>query len=38
MAQQLRLLIADDEAIIRMNLRESLEELGYLVVGEAQIW
>lgn len=35
MAQQLRLLIADDEAIIRMNLRESLEELGYLVVGEA---
>jgi two-component system, response regulator PdtaR len=32
---QARLLIADDEAIIRMNLRESLEELGYLVVGEA---
>src|SRR5262245_5157287 len=30
-----RLLIADDEAIIRMNLRESLTGLGYLVVGEA---
>jgi response regulator NasT len=28
-------MIADDEAIIRMNLRETLEELGYLVVGEA---
>lgn len=32
---QARLLIADDEPIIRMNLRESLEDLGYLVVGEA---
>lgn len=32
---QARLLIADDESIIRINLRESLEELGYLVVGEA---
>ncbi|MCU0490208.1 MAG: response regulator [Chloroflexaceae bacterium] len=30
-----RILIADDESIIRMNLRESLTELGYLVVGEA---
>ena len=32
---QARLLIADDEAIIRMNLRETLEEQGYLVIGEA---
>lgn len=30
-----RILIADDESLIRMNLRETLEELGYLVVGEA---
>lgn len=29
-----RLLIADDEPLIRMNLRESLQEQGYLVVGE----
>lgn len=29
-----RILIADDEPLIRMNLRESLVELGYLVVGE----
>jgi response regulator NasT len=35
MAQQLRLVIADDESIIRMNLRETLVGLGYLVVGEA---
>jgi response regulator NasT len=30
-----RILIADDEAIIRMNLREMLTELGYIVVAEA---
>ncbi|NJN18692.1 MAG: response regulator [Oscillochloris sp.] len=30
-----RILIADDEPLIRMNLRESLQEQGYLVVGEA---
>lgn len=30
-----RILIADDEPIIRMNLRETLQEQGYLVVGEA---
>ena len=35
MAQQLRLVIADDESIIRMNLQETLVGLGYLVVGEA---
>ena len=35
MAQQLRLVIADDESLIRMNLKETLDGLGYLVVGEA---
>jgi two-component system, response regulator PdtaR len=30
-----RILIADDEAIIRMNLREMLTELGYIIVAEA---
>lgn len=30
-----RILIADDEPLIRMNLRETLQEQGYLVVGEA---
>lgn len=30
-----RLIIADDESIIRMDLREMLTSLGYLVVGEA---
>ncbi|MFN7470557.1 MAG: ANTAR domain-containing response regulator [Roseiflexaceae bacterium] len=35
MANQLRLVIADDESIIRMNLRETLVGLGYLVVGDA---
>lgn len=29
-----RILIADDEPLIRMNLRETLVEQGYLVVGE----
>jgi response regulator NasT len=32
---QIRLVIADDESIIRMNLKETLVGLGYLVVGEA---
>jgi response regulator NasT len=32
---QTRILIADDESIIRMDLREMLTGLGYLVVGEA---
>ncbi len=30
-----RVIIADDESIIRLDLREMLESLGYLVVGEA---
>lgn len=30
-----RVVIADDESIIRMDLREMLSDLGYLVVGEA---
>jgi AmiR/NasT family two-component response regulator len=29
-----RVIIADDESIIRLDLREMLESLGYLVVGE----
>ena len=33
MSQQLRLVIADDESLIRMNLKETLVGLGYLVVG-----
>lgn len=32
---QIRLVIADDESIIRMNLKETLVSLGYLVAGEA---
>ncbi len=32
---RVRVLIADDESIIRMDLREMLTNLGYLVVGEA---
>ncbi len=31
-----RILIADDELLIRTDLRESLEELGYRVVAEAR--
>jgi len=31
-----RILIADDESLIRTDLRESLEELGYRVVAEAR--
>jgi len=30
-----RIIIADDESLIRRDLREMLEEQGYLVVGEA---
>jgi AmiR/NasT family two-component response regulator len=32
---QTRIVVADDESIIRMDLREMLGGLGYLVVGEA---
>src|ERR1700712_2724772 len=32
---QTRVVIADDESIIRMDLKEMLTGLGYLVVGEA---
>ena len=32
---QTRVVIADDESIIRMDLKEMLTHLGYLVVGEA---
>ena len=32
---QTRVIIADDESIIRMDLREMLSSMGYLVVGEA---
>ncbi len=35
MAPQKRLVIADDESLIRMNLKETLVGLGYVVVGEA---
>jgi AmiR/NasT family two-component response regulator len=34
MAERTRVIIADDESIIRMDLREMLTNLGYLVVGE----
>jgi two-component system, response regulator PdtaR len=33
-AVSIRVVIAEDEAIIRLDLRETLEEEGYLVVGE----
>lgn len=32
---QLRIVIADDESIIRLDLRKMLEEMGHNVVGEA---
>jgi response regulator NasT len=34
MAERTRVIIADDESIIRMDMREMLTNLGYLVVGE----
>ncbi len=34
MPDRIRVIIADDESIIRMDLREMLNNLGYLVVGE----
>lgn len=33
--ERIRVIIADDEAVICMELREMLHNLGYLVVGEA---
>jgi AmiR/NasT family two-component response regulator len=33
--QSLRIIIADDESIIRMDLKEMLEEAGHTVIGEA---
>ena len=33
--ERTRVIIADDESLIRMDLREMLTQLGYLVVGEA---
>ncbi len=35
-ARRMRVLIAEDEALIRMDLREMLEEEGHEVVGEAR--
>src|SRR2546428_9351214 len=35
MPEPLRILIADDEAVIRLGLRSMLEDQGYRVVGEA---
>ena len=32
--ERTRVIIADDESLIRMDLREMLTNLGYLVVGE----
>lgn len=34
MVDRKRIIVADDESIIRMDLREMLTNLGYLVVGE----
>lgn len=33
--ERTRVIIADDESLIRMDLREMLTNLGYLIVGEA---
>lgn len=35
MSKNLRIVIADDESIIRLDLKEMLEEAGHTVVGEA---
>lgn len=35
MMQSLRILVADDEILTRMDLKEMLTELGHIVVGEA---
>ena len=33
--ESLRIVIADDEPIIRLDLRKTLENMGHQVVGEA---
>lgn len=35
MMQKLRILLADDEALIRLDLREMLTEVGHEIIGEA---
>ncbi len=35
-SRRTRIIIADDESLIRRDLREMLEEQGYLVIGEAR--
>lgn len=37
MAEKYRIVIADDEALICMDLREMLEEAGHTVVASAQM-
>ena len=32
--ERTRVIVADDESLVRVDLREALTELGYLVVGE----
>ncbi len=36
MVKPLKVLIADDEALLRLDLREMLEEAGHTVIGEAE--
>ena len=36
MVKPLKILIADDEALLRLDLREMLEEAGHTVAGEAE--
>ena len=36
MVKPLKILIADDEALLRLDLREMLEEAGHTVAGEAK--
>ena len=33
--EQLRIVVADDEAIIRLDLKKMFEEMGHVVIGEA---
>ena len=36
MVKPLKIVIADDEALLRLDLREMLEEAGHTVAGEAE--